>query len=192
MRAINPSRLFIFFNERKISGQRGLTPVLYLRDALKAVTKHGVCHEAVWPYTEDPKIVRTRPSKDAFATASTRRVLEYHRIAHSRKPEVFLEHLKRCLADGSPVTFGIAVYASFETDETRKTGIMPTPDIKHEEFKGGHAVIAVGYDDRKKAVLVRNSWGPKWGVKGHFWMPYKLITDPKLAHDFWTIRGVVA
>ena len=192
MRAINPSRLFIFFNERAITGQRGLRPVLYLRDALKAVTKHGVCHESAWPYTEDPKTVRAKPSKDAFAAASTRKVFEYHRIPHSHKPSVLLRNLKGCLADGSPIVFGVEVYASFETDETRRTGIMPTPDTQHEVFKGGHAVMAVGYDDRKKAVLVRNSWGPKWGVKGHFWMPYKLITNPKLAHDFWTIRGVVA
>jgi C1A family cysteine protease len=192
MRPINPSRLFIFFNERRITGQRGLTPVLYLRHALKAVTKNGVCHESAWPYTEDPKKVRAKPSKDAFAAASTRKVFEYHRIPGSPKSSTLLRYLKRCLADGSPIVFGISIYASFETDETRKSGIMPTPDTQHERFMGGHAVMAVGYDDHKKAVLVRNSWGPAWGIKGHFWVPYKLITNPKLAHDFWTIRGVTA
>jgi len=192
VRAINPSRLFIFYNERALSGQKGLTPVLYLRDALKAVAKRGVCHERLWPYSEDPKIVKKRPLKEAFAAATTKKIFEYHRIAHTHKPVVLMKHIKHCMANGSPIVFGISVYSSFETDTVKRSGIMPVPDTEREVFRGGHAVMAVGYDDAKKAVLVRNSWGPKWGEKGHFWIPYKLITNPKLAHDFWTIRGVVA
>jgi|SRR5215813_1546880 len=192
MRVIQPSRLFIFYNERALAGQLDRTPVLYLRDALKAVAKHGVCHESLWPYTEDPKKVKAKPPPDAFASAAKKRIFEYHRIRQSRRASMLLMHFKRCLADGSPVVFGIAVYASFETDAVRRSGVMPIPDSKREEFKGGHAVMAVGYDDRRKAVLVRNSWGPKWGQDGHFWIPYKLITDSKLVHDFWTIRGVAS
>jgi C1A family cysteine protease len=190
MRVIRPSRLFIFYNERALTGQRGMTPVLYLRDALKAVAKRGVCHEKLWPYTEDPKTVKAKPPKHAFAAATKKRVFEYHRIRHSQQQSVFLKQLKRCLADGSPVVFGMEVYASFETHTVIKSGIMPFPDPQREEFRGGHAVMAVGYDDRRRAVLVRNSWGPKWGQKGYFWMPYKIVTDRKLTHDFWTIRGV--
>ena len=71
-----------------------------------------------------------------------------------------------------------------------KNGIMPMPDFSKETVVGGHAVLAVGYDEKKQIVLVRNSWGTGWGVKGYFWMPYAYITNTHLCDDFWTIRLV--
>jgi len=53
---------------------------------------------------------------------------------------------------------------------------------------GAHAVEAVGFDDSISRFITRNSWGEVWGDKGYFYMPYKYISDPKLAWDFWTIR----
>ncbi|MBS1563764.1 MAG: peptidase, partial [Bacteroidetes bacterium] len=81
------------------------------------------------------------------------------------------------------------VYQSFMTPQVASTGIMPMPAAS-EKVLGGHAVMAVGYSDAKQAVLVRNSWGTGWGIKGYFWMPYAYITDSSLCDDFWTIRLV--
>ena len=55
---------------------------------------------------------------------------------------------------------------------------------------GGHAVLAMGYDDAHRRFLVRNSWGTDWGQAGHFTMPYGYLTDSNLSDDFWTIRRV--
>ena len=55
---------------------------------------------------------------------------------------------------------------------------------------GGHAVLAIGYDDANQWLLVRNSWGPQWGMQGYFTLPYAYVTHPSLASDFWTIRVV--
>jgi C1A family cysteine protease len=51
-------------------------------------------------------------------------------------------------------------------------------------------VLAVGYDDASQRFIIRNSWGPGWGQKGYFTMPYAYITESNLADDFWTIRLV--
>ena len=51
--------------------------------------------------------------------------------------------------------------------------------------------MAVGYDDASRMFFVRNSWGPDWGLKGYFRIRTLILTDPKLASDFWTVRGVV-
>ena len=35
-----------------------------------------------------------------------------------------------------------------------------------------HAITIVGWDDSKKAYLVKNSWGKKWGQDGYVWVGY--------------------
>jgi C1A family cysteine protease len=57
-----------------------------------------------------------------------------------------------------------------------------------ERAEGGHAVLAVGYDLKKKMVLIKNSWGDNWGQDGYFWMPFKVIQNRNMSDDFWTIR----
>lgn len=97
--------------------------------------------------------------------------------------------MKGCLASGYPFVFGFTVYASFEDEQVATTGIVPMP-ASNEKSLGGHAVMAVGYYDATREFLVRNSWGPGWGLKGYFKIPYSYLTIPKLASDFWTIRAV--
>jgi C1A family cysteine protease len=58
--------------------------------------------------------------------------------------------------------------------------------------KGGHAVVAVGYDDahtigdEEGALLIRNSWGVGWGEKGYGWLPYRYLVE-QVAVDFWSL-----
>jgi C1A family cysteine protease len=68
--------------------------------------------------------------------------------------------------------------------KTGADGKMPMP-AANEKVLGGHAVLAVGYDDTAKSLIVRNSWGEKFGDKGYFYMPYEFVTEENTA-DFWT------
>jgi len=100
-----------------------------------------------------------------------------------------LDALKGSIAAGYPLVFGFTVDESFESDKMARTGMMQMPAL-HEKSLGGHAVLAVGYDDQTQKFIVRNSWGHEWGAAGYFFMPYAYITDSNLADDFWTIRTV--
>jgi C1A family cysteine protease len=184
-----PSRLFIYYNERVMEHSVGQDAGAQIRDGIKSVVKQGVPPESEWPYSEDLSVVTSKPNSQAYTDALEHTVISYHRIS-ARTAPVFLNLMKACLADGYPFAFGFTVYSAFEGPEVAKTGILKMPNMKKEEVVGGHAVLAVGYDDKMKAILVRNSWGTGWGLKGYFWMPYAYISDPKLASDFWTIRGV--
>jgi C1A family cysteine protease len=59
-------------------------------------------------------------------------------------------------------------------------------------MRGGHAIVAAGYDDNKiigpdqGALLIRNSWGDGWGLAGYAWMSYRYVTEG-LAQDWWTV-----
>ena len=90
---------------------------------------------------------------------------------------------------GNPFVFGFTVYQNFESSTVAQTGVLNMPG-KKESVVGGHAVMAAGYDDKKKAFIVRNSWGSTWGQKGYFYMPYDYLTSTDLADDFWTISQV--
>ena len=70
-----------------------------------------------------------------------------------------------------------------------KTGKVPMP-ASGEAVLGGHAVLAVGYDDAEQRFIVRNSWGTGWGMHGYFTIPYAYLTDTHLSSDFWTIKFV--
>lgn len=170
------SRLFIYYNERVLEGTVDFDSGASLRDGIKTLRKTGYCWESTWPYRID--LFTRKPSPRCYTQARSHCIQSYHRIAS-------LSEMLTCLAEGYPFVFGFAVYESFESQRVARTGVVPMPR-KDERMIGGHAVTAVGYDQKKKRFLVRNSWGEKWGQNGYFTMPYKYLET--LAQDFWTIR----
>lgn len=178
------SRLFIYYNERLIEGTVSDDSGAQLRDGAKAIATYGSCPETDLPYVISE--FATKPSDNCYNAAKSNIIHSYYSL-DGANPAQTLFNLKTCLAAGQPFVFGFTVYDSFESDEVAKTGIMPMPNVNTEAIIGGHAVMGVGYDDAKQAVLVRNSWGPEWGQGGYFWMPYEFISNPTMASDFWTL-----
>ena len=176
-----PSRLFIYYNERKIEGSIDTDSGAEIRDGIKSISVDGVCSEDLWKY--DITKFTECPTQECYEQAKNHKSIEYKRVIQS------LEQLKQCLIEGFPFVFGFNVYSSFETKEVEETGIMPMPK-EGEELLGGHAVCAVGFDDNKRVFIVRNSWGDSWGDKGYFYMPYAFITNTSQCSDFWTVRKI--
>jgi C1A family cysteine protease len=176
-----PSRLFIYYNERAMEGTVDTDSGAMIRDGMKSVAKVGVCTEDTWPY--DIAQFTAKPPTKAYTEAKKHQALLYKRIIPN------LHQLQGCLAAGYPFVFGFSVYESFMSAEVAKTGEVPLPP-RNEQMIGGHAVVGVGYDDKIQRFIVRNSWGTKWGKRGHCTMPYGYLTDPQLASDFWAIYTV--
>jgi C1A family cysteine protease len=173
------SRLFIYYNERVIEHSVSSDSGAMLRDGIKALVNQGVCPETEWPYAIG-KFTKKPPAK-CYTHAKKHTISTYHRLTS-------LADMRACLADGFPFVFGFSVYEAFESATVAKSGVLNMPK-KGEKQLGGHAVCAVGYDDKSKRITVRNSWGPDWGMKGYFTMPYDYVADTNLADDFWTIRA---
>ena len=55
---------------------------------------------------------------------------------------------------------------------------------KNENTLGGHAICAVGYDDKKQLIKFKNSWSTQWGNKGYGFLPYAYIERYML--DAWS------
>lgn len=174
-----PSRLFIYYNERVIEGTVSIDSGAMLRDGIKSVASAGACPEPEWPY-DIAKFTR-KPTAQCYKDAKLDRAVSYQSIIQD------LNQMKGCLASGNPFIFGFTVYESFESDQVRQTGHASLPAWGERPI-GGHAVMAVGYDDAKQWFLIRNSWGLEWGMKGYFTLPYSYLIQSGLAADFWTIR----
>jgi len=137
--------------------------------------------ETDWAY--DTAKFTQKPPQQAYTEGEKHQALKYERVSQG------LDQLKGCLASGLPFVFGFSVYESFQSPDVAKTGDAPLP-AKDEQLLGGHAVLAVGYDDATGRFLVRNSWGDGWGQKGYFTLPYEYLTNRGLASDFWAIQTV--
>jgi C1A family cysteine protease len=176
---VDLSRLFIYYNERAIEHTVSSDSGAQIRDGIKTLAAQGVCPENEWPYVISA--FAKKPGAKCYADAQKHTIQSYHRIAS-------LAEMRACLAEGYPFVFGFSVYESFESATVAKTGIVNMPKPPERQI-GGHAVCAVGYDDKAKRVLVRNSWGLAWGQKGYFTMPYDYVANRDLSDDFWTIRS---
>lgn len=176
-----PSRLFIYYNERAMEGTINSDAGAQIRDGIKSIAKLGVCPEAMWAYNI-AKFAQ-KPSPVCYTEALKHCAVRYYRVPRS------LSQMKGCIAEGWPFVFGFTVYDSFESPQVAKTGKVPMPSPT-ESVLGGHAVLAVGFDDAQQRFIVRNSWGPGWGMRGYFTMPYAYLLDTNLSDDFWTVRQV--
>ena len=189
-----PSRLFIYYNERAMEGHVASDSGAQIRDGVKSIATLGVCSETDWSYDDTPATSDggpfpagakdgEKPSPQCYQDALKNRAATYRRVTQN------LDQMRGCLAAGDPFVFGFTVYESFEGDAVAKSGVAPMPQ-PGEQVLGGHAVLAVGYDDSAQTFTVRNSWGADWGQDGYFTLPYAYLTTRGLSSDFWTIRVV--
>lgn len=176
-----PSRLFIYYNERKEEGTVDKDSGAEIRDGIKTINTIGVCPETMWPY--DISKFAEEPPKECYEDAVRHKCVVYKRVTQT------LTQLKQCLIEGFPIIFGITVYESFESDEASRTGVIPMPKEGEKEL-GGHAILCVGIDEDKDCFIFRNSWGTEWGDEGYGYLPIKYMLDKNLAADFWTLYRV--
>ncbi len=176
------SRLFLYKATRNlmcVTGDTGAT----IRNTIKALRIFGVPAARYWPYEELHYDVE--PNAFAYSMAANFKAIQYFRLDHSDSTgEANLHSIKQVLADGFPVAFGFLVFPSIN-EISSPDYLIPVPEAEESPL-GGHAVLAVGYDDRRQALKIRNSWGEEWGDKGYGWLPYDYVTAGG-AMDFWTV-----
>ena len=180
----NPSRLFLYYNTRKYAKSHDEDSGASLRNAIKALNRKGVCYESDWPY--DLSMSHVEPPLRCYAIAKDNNLCKYERLKQD------INQFRACLKEESPFVFGFKLFDSFNCPANKKYGLMPMPtqEERRLELKSLHAVVAVGYNEHKRHIIVLNSWGKDWGDGGYFYMPYAFIVDPHLCHDFWKIPFV--
>jgi C1A family cysteine protease len=191
---IDASRLFLYKTTRNMLHWTGDTGA-FLRTTMGSLVLFGVPPEEYWPY--EIADFEKEPPAFCYAFAQNYQAISYFRLDPPGTPkDVLLSRIKTYASAGIPSMFGFTVYTSIS--QASSTGKIPFPS-PGEKILGGHAIVAVGYDDKMKikntspggtettgAFLIRNSWGAGWGDGGYGWLPYQYVLMG-LAVDWWSM-----
>ena len=131
--------------------------------ALRFLADNGVCPWSAFPYnTNDCSALPSSTIKDAAR--------QYKIAAWASIGDVTLPQVKGLIASGFPVLIGVNIYPAF----TNLCKGQIFTNVSGSNL-GGHAVVAIAYDDNKNAFKIMNSWGKKWGDDGFAWIAYSVF-----------------
>lgn len=191
---IDASRLFLYKATRNLMKATGDTGA-FIRTTMGALVLFGVPPAEYWPYVIAD--FDEEPPAFCYSFAQNYQTLMYYRLdSQGLSREDLLTRIKLLINYRLPSMFGFTVFSSIS--QARNDGKIPYP-FRGDRAVGGHAVIAMGYDDGKEikhpapgssktvgAFKIRNSWGTGWGENGYGWLPYDYLIKG-LARDWWTL-----
>jgi outer membrane protein OmpA-like peptidoglycan-associated protein len=158
-----PSPAYIY---NRIKPNPGCDDGSYIPDALNLMKKGAVSLKRM-PYRDR---FCPRPTPDMVEQATDFRIRDWFAIDFDRS----LDGLKAELAAGHPIVFGISVRAPGPRTRGPMDRLKPGEILGLDNMPvvGGHAIVLTGYDDRKQAFSLQNSWGTDWADGGRGWISY--------------------
>jgi Papain family cysteine protease len=160
---------FAFYHAQRRAG-RSPTSGALLPQILEALKEDGQPVENDWPY------LATLPS-DLAVYQPPGNVVVFRRDGEPQPPTLdqIIEHLNA----KNPTVMLMMLSDAFYAPDV--LGVVPVTPGEGPDLMRRHAVVAVGHGtvDGVRAVLVRNSWGPEWGIEGHAWLTEAFIA-PRL------------
>jgi C1A family cysteine protease len=164
---MEPSRLFLYYNARENKDRDEGSSIDH---ALSTLGLHGICRENLHRYKKGLK----KPSEKSYTNALK------HLVERCIPVNVSKESFKIIISSNHMIVFGFLVNKDFED-------IQPGQILNYNkdlEVLGGHAVVCIGYN--LNGLLVRNSYGPKWGDQGNFCMSWEYL-ESGACSDAWII-----
>ena len=149
--------------------------------AVKGMAREGQAKSSLWPYNETVSHLDTEygPSIAATTDALTRR-------AQGTSLHVTLDNLRTTLETGRSVAIAIPIWDELESADGLSVVSLPA-DIATMTLE--HAVVIAGHNPMIHAILIRNSWGTRWGDSGYAWVEDTLLTAVTNSLG-WTLTSI--
>lgn len=163
-----PSPAYVYSSIAAKSSCLGEAPVVEALQLLQA----GSVSLKEFPY--DANVCR-QPSQELRSKAVDFRIRGFSQLA----TPIQVDKLKHQLVRGLPVILELRATKNFEHLGPGQTYSHPS------ENEVGYIlpVVVVGYDDRRSAFKLLNSWGRNWGTDGYGWIAYDLVgSEVRRAH----------
>jgi len=164
------SEQWIYHKTKEIDPWGPDTEGTSIRFAMKTIKNKGVPKEEGWPYS-DSKL--GEPEFWAYSTAKWAQSKRYYRIWS-------VEEIVQTLREVGPCVLGIDIAYEFYFPDSE--GVVSYP-VNPDQIYGGHAVCAIGFDEERELIKIKNSWGTGWGNEGFGYLPYSYLRD--LMMDAW-------
>lgn len=180
-RGADLSEQFIYWACKQRDG-RPNDPGTWVKTGMEVLKEIGACPEANWPYSGaliPGNEGHGPPPATADREAAALRVADVRALSPTS-----VDSLRAVLAEGAPIAFSVWVFDSSAYRYTYDVGDLRLPLPGEEKY--GHAMCMVGYVDDAETpgggyFIVRNSWGPEFGIKGqvapgYCRIPYEYVT----------------
>ena len=155
------------YNQIGLEGCQGA----YIQNAMELMSSKGVVAFNDFPYSD--RDCSRQPNSVLLNKAAENKLHGFTRLTDGESTQgINVRAVKEHLAKDAPVVIGMMVGGSFMQSMMGKEMWAPTNEDCSQTGFGGHAMCVIGYDDRKQAFQIMNSWGPEWGVNGIGWVRY--------------------
>jgi C1A family cysteine protease len=143
-------------------------------DRVVGVLRRGALSLADAPYTD--------ACLPPAASSSVSRAHDFRVRGEIRVDVGHRDDAKGQLARGNPVIIRFHTSTAFQKLRSAETLTEPAPPPGDKNV-GWHFVTLVGYDDKRQAFRLMNSWGTGWGDHGFAWIGYDLLRT-RITHAY--------
>src|SRR3990167_3820119 len=147
------------------------------RNTFVIVQKYGVPSSDKWPEPEQGMgwveyVDASKIPADAYTDAVRHKSKSFWRVDKT------IEAVRVAL-----VSQKMSIVVSMAWHRNFNRPIAGLLSMDKGDFVGGHAVELKGFDDIKRVLIFKNSWGEGWGYQGDFYMPYEMFDE--VVWDLW-------
>lgn len=154
------SRLFIYWNARsQLENSTKVDGGTYIHLAYQSLVNLGVCQEHLFPY--DEKQVLVQPSLLAYKEGNDNKINSFYQIKSFNAQRI--SDIATAIKANHPVSFGTVISKEFEHYNGDINTVFTTPT----SIAGSHAMLICGVRNNNKEFLIKNSWGPGWGLSNN-------------------------
>lgn len=145
-----------------------------IQEALNLTKTSGVARITDFPYNEED--CSKAPNQQIKSLAKQHLISSWKRVEFRNTGM-----MKTLLVKGKPILIGMQTdewFRDLDSGEVYRVG-------NHRQV-GGHAVVVIGYDDRRGAFKILNSWGEDWGDNGYGWIAYEFFKE--VVHEAYVLE----